>query len=164
MRIAPDEAARLLRATVMLAATSQDPSTQNGALLVDPAGEIVAAGVNGQVVRTRWLPERWEYPAKAAWVEHAERRTIYEAAREGIRTEGLAMVCLWAACPDCARAIVEAGIDLVVTHAGVPCPDRWRSSVAEGLAILTEAGVGVHMVPGPVGGPALRIGGASWWP
>ena len=41
---------------------------------------------------------------------HAERNAIYAAAREGIRLEGSTIFTPGLPCPDCARAIIQAGI------------------------------------------------------
>lgn len=58
------------------------------------------------------------------------------------------MICPWAACADCARAVVLAGIDVLVRHAINPdlngeAQERWRASIADGDTILREGGVRV---------------------
>src|SRR4051812_44655189 len=61
---------------------STDPSTQNGAVLVHNMGKgrervVVANGANHFPAGVKESPERWERPAKYAWVEHAERNAIF---------------------------------------------------------------------------------------
>jgi deoxycytidylate deaminase len=101
-----------------------------------------------------------EQETKSTYIEHAERRVIYAAARHGIATDGLTMVCTWAACPDCARAIVCSGIARVVTHDAPHQRKRpdWQPRVDIGLAILRDAGVEIEYVTGPVGGLILFDG------
>lgn len=94
-----------------------DPSTQNGCVLVRPdIQEVVSYGANHFPEGVESSDARWERPLKYAYVEHAERNAIYSAARRGIKTKGLHMYCYWAACADCARAIIQAGITRLVTH------------------------------------------------
>lgn len=138
-----------------------DPSTQNGALLVDRYGAILVAAANRFPAGVRETAERWERPLKYAFVEHAERNAIFSAAREGVRTEGLTMYCPWFACADCGRAIIQAGVTEVVGH-DFPLhrsrPD-WRKSIEVALAMFEEAGVKTRLVPGEVGGVTIRFDG-----
>ena len=133
----------LMRLAYRQAILSPDPSTQNGALLALPDGTPIAGtGARNQfpegVIET---PERWRRPDKYRWVEHAERGALYAAARRGIRTEGLTLICPWAACADCARAMVMAGVVRLVRRAVVDEIGRWRESIEVGDTILLEAGV-----------------------
>ena len=56
------------------------------------------------------IEERQERPEKYYWFEHAERNSIYNAARIGVSTKGskMYMTC-GVPCADCARAIINAG-------------------------------------------------------
>lgn len=146
----------LMRLSIEHATRSTDPSTQNAALLVRDDGPEVEA-VNAFPVGVTESPERWERPQKYDFVEHAERAVIYEAARRGLVTQGRTMVCPWAACADCARAIVGAGIRRLVRQT-VPEAAHWGAQVAVGDTILREAGVEVCEVP-LIGGPKLRRNG-----
>jgi dCMP deaminase len=121
-----------------------DPSTQNGAVLVDPAtGDVVAIGANHFPAGVEENPERWERPIKYSFVEHAERNAIFDAAKAGIATKGLIMYCPWFACSDCARAIIQAGITEVVGHRSPTeaTNARWTDSVKVAMTMLDEAGV-----------------------
>lgn len=125
-----------------LAETSPDTSTQNGAILVGEAGLPFARGTNTFTRGAIVSPERLERPAKYSFIEHAERNAIYDAARKGVSTQDLTMACVWAACADCARAIVQAGVTRLVRHAVFfDGNDRWAESIALGDAILKEGGV-----------------------
>jgi dCMP deaminase len=156
----------LLRQAYQLARESTDTSTKNGALLIR-CERIVAGGVNSFTDQSQLLdPRNHERPRKYKVTEHAERAVIYKAARLGIATEGLIMVCPWASCPDCARAIVLAGISLVVGHrqAYDKTPSRWQEEVAFGLEILQGGGVGYQMFDGQIGGVENLFDGKVWNP
>ena len=104
----------MLLAYKVASENSKDKSTQNSAVIVTP-GQLVA-GVNGLNSRIADKPERHERPAKYMYYEHAERNAIYGCAAQGIATQGLTMIAPWAACADCARAIIAAGITHLITH------------------------------------------------
>lgn len=159
-----------MNAALQCATNSPDPSTQNGAVLVGPDGDVLVGGCNEFAYGTEYTKERWERPAKYSYIEHAERNVIYEAARTGIRTQGLTIVAGWAACADCARAIVQAGLDRLVripsneqtTHA------RWGESIDIGDVIMLEGGIEIlNLEPEEIKGltiPELRRDGHTWDP
>ena len=127
-------------------AFSHDPRTQNAARLYEPdTGLFSSTGYNQVPSRLDPLDGRLGASGKVIYVEHAERAAIYTAAREGFRTSGCEMHALWAACPECARAIICAGIVRVHTCAATfsATPKRWKLTVMRGLAMLDEAGVDV---------------------
>lgn len=129
-----------------------DPSTQNGALIVNDNGDVLAAGANHFPKGVQNLPERWERPLKYQFVEHAERNAIFAAARLGVSTQGKIMVCPWFACSDCARAIIQAGIKLVIGHQ-FPfdlTPDHWKDSIKVAWQMLDEAKVETRMYVGKI--------------
>lgn len=139
---------------------SQDPHTQNGALLRAYSGEIVVAA-------NRLPPEvvvseaRLERPAKYQFVEHAERGVIFAAAKAGIATNRGTLYCPWFACADCARAIIIAGIVRVVGHT-VPrahANGRWAESIAAADEMLREAGVKIELLDEHLGVSYVFNGG-----
>jgi dCMP deaminase len=121
---------------------SDDPSTHNGAVLVPVDGSLIY-GTNHLPCGVKKTPDRLERPKKYAYMEHAERDVILQAARRGIKTEGATLYVPWYACADCARAIIEAGIKRVVGHKQMfdKTPERWKASIADGDVMLDEAGV-----------------------
>ena len=135
--IHPSEIKNKLYAAYMSAKASDDQFTRNGAILCDP-GWNVCAGFNHFIEGFGHLPEHHERPLKYSLTEHAERDVIYKAAKLGYSTEGLTLVANWIACPDCARAIVLAGIECVVTHKQCMdrTPARWKERVDQGLEII----------------------------
>lgn len=126
---------------------SPDPSTQNGAVLIMENRDVrwVTASVNEFPAGVEYTDERWVRPNKYQYIEHAERNCIYRAARYGISTFGGTMVCPWAACSDCARAIIQAGVQTLVTLSPTDnTNERWMDSIAIAMQMLKEGGVTVH--------------------
>lgn len=160
----------LMRRAYKLAhAESTDTSTKVGAVLIDPdTNRIVSSGVNAFTDSSMALdPRNRERPRKYKLTEHAERATIYKAARLGIATDGLTMVCPWACCPDCARAIVLAGILIVYAHkqAYDKTPPRWREEVNLGIEILRRGGVKYLLYDAEIGENTVNLfDGEIWYP
>ena len=156
----------LLHCAYVVAQKSRDPSTQNGALLVTDNGFVQVEGVNQFPYGVRETKERWQRPLKYKIIEHAERNACYAAASLGIKTEGLIMVACWATCTDCARAIIQCGIKLLITHkqAYDRSPDSWKGDIDLALEMLKEARVEVAWFDGKVDAPAVRHSGELWNP
>ena len=106
-----------LKKAYIYASRSQDPSTQNGAILIHPEKGIVLGASNSLVEGSH--DDVWSSERKYHYVEHAERNVLYKAARRGIPTVGLTLCCPWFACSDCARAIVQCGIKKVIGHKNI---------------------------------------------
>ena len=131
---------------------STDPSTQNAAVIVSN-GLVVCAAANEFPAGVAESPDRWERPLKYSYVEHAERRAIFGAAKYGWRCMGTTMYVPWFACAECARGIIEAGVTEVVGH-NCPLHDSrpdWLDSVKLGRAMLLEAGVNLRFISGEYG-------------
>lgn len=156
----------LLKTAYEKAKESEDPSTQNAALLVNDAGNILVADINRFPDGVITSKERWERPLKYKFVEHAERNVCYISAKQGIKTEGLTMVCPWAACSDCARAIIQSGIIRLVTHqqAHERSPEFWAKEIEIAFTMLKEAGVEVVMYNGTIGVKGVLHTGQLWTP
>jgi len=146
---------------------STDPSIQNGCLLVDPSTKtVVSSGANHFPQGVREVDSRWERPIKYEFVEHAERNAIYSAARHGIKTKGLHIYCYWAACADCARAIIQCGITRLVTHKIImdATPDRWKDTIVSAFTMMKEAGIKIDEVSDPIEGVEILFNGKLWMP
>jgi dCMP deaminase len=154
-----------MKAAYKAAEMSTDRSTKNGAILVKDGWNAVA-GWNHHVAGYGDEPAHHERPFKYWVTEHAERDVILKAARRGIKTEGLTMVANWVACPDCARAVVEAGIRHVICHAECMerMPERWKEQIDVGLEILERGGVELTRWSGKIGGIENLNNGEVWLP
>lgn len=151
-----------LQEAYLEAQDSRDPSTQNGAVIITPGGRILTKAANNFPDGVAETEDRWERPAKYFFIEHAERNAVLNLARSEHSALGKIMVCPWAACADCARAIVQSGISTLVRHrlANAPetTPARWDDSIVAGDAIMIEAGIQIIEVD-PVAGYKLRRNG-----
>lgn len=138
-----DWAPLLLVTYAVAAEKSPDPSTQNAASLYTSSGALISAGINEFPRGVQYLDERWERPLKYKIIEHAERNAIYYAARWGHDVDECTMVSPWAACTDCARAIIQAGVKRLVRHqqASDRSPAFWHEDIVVADQMLHEAGV-----------------------
>lgn len=157
----------LLQTAYTIASYSPDPSTQIGAFLVSHFGRLenLTMAFNCPSHGHTMTAEDWEAPRKYAILEHAERGALYKAARQGISTSGGTLVSSWAACADCARAMVACGISVLVRH--VPPPDeasaRWAESVELGDSLLRAGGVDIVDVVGPIPGAPKILRSGEWY-
>lgn len=151
-----------MRMAIIAAAQSPDPSTQNGAVLVTADG-VVYPGWNRFARNLAVTDERLaDRDVKMRLTVHAEETAIGAALRDGSDTEGATLYCIWAACTRCALAIVEAGVDKMVTLQSYydMSPERWKPDIDLADEMLREAGVITYKLaetPEEVGG--LRFNG-----
>lgn len=149
-----------------IASRSPDPSNQNGAVIVidqRPIFRDCNRFPTNFKFDESFLTDR---DKKLQYIEHAERTTVFGAAKCGISTHGAIMYCPWFACMECARAIIFSGIAEVVGHAErmVTTPERWRESVEKALKYLDENNVRVRFASDKIGGPQIRVNGELWQP
>lgn len=126
---------------------SKDRSTKVGCVLVGPDNEIRSTGYNSF---PRGInddaPERHERPEKYLWTEHAERNAVYAAARVGTPLKGCRAYLPWFPCMDCARALVQSGInELIAVQPDLNDP-RWGEDFKRVGTLMAEAGVSVRFV------------------
>jgi dCMP deaminase len=116
-----------------------------GAILLTSDGTQIAER-NSFPIGVRDLDERHAGDGRFVWMEHAERRAIFAAARRGVATAGGHITSTFFPCIDCARAIVEAGI--VCLDAPPPAFDDpvWGASFERSQTILREGGVMIREV------------------
>jgi deoxycytidylate deaminase len=153
----------LLRMAYQVALRSPDTSTQNGAILVD-GGSVLLGECNRFPTGTKPVLER---PAKYGRINHAERGVIYLAAKRGVSTDKLTMVCPWAACSVCAQAIIDSGISKLVVHADAMArtPEHWKAEVKLAFEMFAEAKLHVESFAGPVSAiEPIRFNGQLWTP
>lgn len=133
-----------------VALRSRDPSTQVGAVLTSEDHVIRSIGWNDLPRKVRELKERrTERPLKYCYAEHAERNAIYNAVRSGVSAMGCTLWINETPCCDCARAIIQSGIQRVFAMAPTYDPMQetgWRRDVAEGVQMMQEAGVQVNWI------------------
>lgn len=125
-----------LARAIQIARYSPDPVTQTAALIYKD-DEFISFGYNRMPDGVNEFDYRWQED-KYFYVEHAERNAIYQAAKLGKSTVGATMYAPYAACHDCARGIIQAGIRTLV-HYPFEIPERWQKSIKIGSVMLREA-------------------------
>jgi len=122
---------------------SKDPSTKIGAALVR-GDNIVSIGYNGFPRGIEDTQERLNNrEEKYFYVVHAEANAILNAARNGIATKGSVLYTSGMPCNECAKSIIQAGIQTVVLHKQYPSLShgKWNKSVSKALEMFNEAGI-----------------------
>lgn len=149
----PDDIGLMRDALTWAVNASNDPRTQNGALLLSSCGTYRAFGSNRFPAGVEVRPERLDPAVKLKYMEHAERSAIYAAARVGMLTLGSTLYCPWFACVDCARAIICAGVRRVVgLHKPRRLtPERWQQTIADADELLVEAGIITDLLDDEIG-------------
>ena len=137
---------RFMEVADLVASWSKDKSTKVGAVVVGPDREIRSTGYNG-IARgvSDEIPERFERPTKYDFTEHAERNAIYNACLIGACLKDCTIYVTLMPCPDCARAIIQSGIKMVVTRKLPDDPNApkggWREALVYSEQMFEEAGV-----------------------
>lgn len=122
---------------------SKDPSTKIGAVLVR-GDNIVSIGYNGFPRGINDSKDRLENrEEKYFYVVHAEANAILNAARNGIATKDAVLYTSGMPCNECAKAIIQAGINTVYIHTQYPSLShgKWNKSVSKAEEMFEEAGV-----------------------
>jgi dCMP deaminase len=168
----------LLKLAYNAALLSPDPSTQNGALIVhryalSGRGQIPEpiADCNRFPDGVIESPERWNNrELKYKFVQHAERNVIetFRHTHDLVNLRDYIMVCPWAACTDCAKAIIPTGISALVIHKQAhdrtPPGSVWFDDIVHAHTMLLEAGIKIITFSGKVDGPPVRHSGVVWTP
>lgn len=126
---------------------SKDPRTKVGCIIIAPNSlQILSCGYNGLPRNiAENITERWKYPLKAYYCEHAERNCLYNACRSGVKLEnGIAIVSLYP-CHDCARGLIQSGIKTIVTFEPDFEDERWGESFKISKLLFNEATINVKL-------------------
>ena len=134
---------RFLKIAHEVCSWSHDPSTKCGCVLVKDR-RIIATGYNGFPANISDTFERYSNrDFKLAAVVHAEKNALFNAAKNGSTTEGCTAYITWPPCSQCAAALIQAGITLVVCPNPITAPTRWVENFLLANELLFEAGVTV---------------------
>lgn len=131
---------RFLELAEHIASWSRDPSTQCGSVVV--RGKfIVSVGFNGFPAGCKDDDDTYaDRPRKYKRVLHAEMNALLSAKQD--LTDCTIYVHPFTPCSQCAAAIIQSGIDRVVTKSpSAELVERWGDSITESLAMFREAGV-----------------------
>lgn len=144
---------RFLEVAKVVASWSKDDSTKCGCVIVNKDHDIVATGYNGLARGLDdTIEERRVRPLKYLYAEHSERNAIYAAAKRGESVKGcIAYISTIPGglppCSDCVRAMIQAGIETVVTEYCDFENERWKDNCLVGASMLREAGVSHWEIP-----------------
>ncbi len=121
---------------------SKDPGTRVGAVIVDSDRRILSTGYNGLPIGMKDTPSRLaDRTFKLRHTIHAELNAILNASRSGTRLQG-SDIFVWGlpTCPDCAKAIAQAGIARVFMCCPVDKPE-WAEAYEHSQVVYKEVGV-----------------------
>lgn len=126
----------------LIASKSKDPRTKIGAVLVKD-GIIISEGYNGFARGVRDLEERYsDSTIKYAFVVHAEANGVLNAVRHGINTSGATCFTQMIPCSECAKILIQAGIQEIVVHSRwVYKNPQWEKAMKITKIMCGEAGV-----------------------
>jgi dCMP deaminase len=131
----------------LVASKSKDRSIGVGAVAVGEGNRVLEIGYNGFV---RYADDeddaRHERPEKYDWTVHAEMNVVCNAARAGTSLLGSILYVTSHPCKECAKSIVQAGIEEVV----IPSQDddpfwqngrwgEWAENFKKARKIMEEA-------------------------
>lgn len=128
---------------------SKDPSSQVGAVIVDPTNRIVSMGYNGFPKGVADTPERYaDRDLKYKMVVHAERNALLFA-REDL-TGCTIYTYPMEPCNVCASMIIQKGIKRVVANPTPPDKAaRWADDMNIARTMFEEAGVQLDIIELP---------------
>lgn len=132
---------RYLELAQHIARWSRDPSTKVGAIIVNPHDKrVVSMGFNGFPRSIYDDEERYlNREIKYALIAHAERNALDQAE---MPVHGYWMYCTLCPCSECAKSIIQRGIQRVVCP--IPTKEqehRWGQSFTWTQRMFEEAGV-----------------------
>ncbi len=129
--------------TLLVALRSPDPSTKCGAIIVSPDNRVIASGYNG-LPRGMSNDIDWENKdLKLGYIVHAELNALLNC-QESVR--GCTMYVNWHPCHECAKAIIQSGIQRLCYLKSTQSYGRWESSFALSAQMLVTCGVEVVAV------------------
>jgi dCMP deaminase len=130
---------------------SCDKHTKLGAIIVDIKGNVLIDSCNTIPLEVNITDDRLERPIKYQYIEHAERNACFYAAKHGIKLDGTIMImsCNPIPCTECARAIIQSGIKMVIGRdIENVASAKWDDTCNFALELLKEAKVAVVFVDG----------------
>ncbi len=134
---------------------SKDPNTQVGACIVSNENKILSVGYNGFPKGCRddefpWDREGELYESKYAYVTHGELNAILNY--RGGSLEGTKLYVTLFPCNECAKAIIQAGIQELVY-----ADDKYHGTAANLASKRMLKAAGVKLTPYRKSGREIRI-------
>lgn len=131
-----------------VATWSKDRSRKVGCVIVGPDNEVRSLGYNGfpRCIADD-IEKRHQRPTKYFFTEHSERNAIFNAARVGIPVKGCRMYLHWYPCADCARSMIQSGINEMICVEPNWDDERWGNDFINVRNMLAECGMKVRYFP-----------------
>lgn len=139
---------RFIEMAKLVASWSKDPSTQTGAVIVDPRRRVVSVGYNGFARGVEDTPERYaDRETKYKLIVHCERNALLFAGRD---LKGCTLYTWpFMSCATCAAVVIQSGITRCVAP---PIPEhlreRWEVDMDLARQQFHEAGVMLDILGG----------------
>ncbi len=139
-------AQRFFELAHVVAGWSKDPECKVGAVLVSPDKRQASWGFNGFPASIEDTDVRlMTSDLKLEYMVHAELNAILNARRD---VSGWWMFVTQHPCQNCAKAIIQAGIEVVVCPPPKKFPSKWMVQHQLAESTMTEAGLHIqHMKP-----------------
>jgi len=122
---------------------SKDPSTQVGAVVIGEHGQLLSQGYNGFPRGIKDSEERLSNrERKYELVVHAEMNAIYNASLNGVSLKGSTLyVYGLPICNECAKGIIQVGIQKVVAMRPEKYNIAWEESANNARNLFSEADI-----------------------
>lgn len=134
---------RFLKLAREVSTWSRDPSTKIGAVAISPSGSPLACAYNGFPRGIEDTEDRLSNrELKYSLVCHAEANLIYNANYNGVSLNGASVyVHGLPVCSECAKALIQVGVQRVVMTANPEIPQKWSESFKLTEQMFRETGV-----------------------
>lgn len=147
---------RFLKRAYIYSRKSPDPSTKNGALLVSKSNEILTCECNKFPIGVTTTAARlFDKQTKYRMIVHAENGAIFKSARQGKQTRGSTLYCPFCSCSECAKAIIQGGVERIVCHAQLMAlassHTTWVNTIVSAWEMLHEVGIICDLYDGKIG-------------
>jgi len=144
---------------------SQDKDTWTWAIIVKD-WKILSKWTNKLANGIQITEDKLERPKKYSYLDHAERNSIYYAAKNWIALEWSTMFMPWVPCSPCAIAIINSWITKLVMHYSkiIKTPSDWLSDVQDATNMLIEAWIELEIITTDIGQCEAKFRGEIWYP
>jgi len=122
---------------------SKDPSTQVGAVAIGSCGQVLSQGYNGFPKGFDDSKSIYNNPElKNKYIIHAEMNCIYHATLNGISLQGATLFVYGLdICHECAKGVIQVGIEEVITYSTKALKDKWVSSFKTSKELLQKSNI-----------------------
>lgn len=133
---------RFLDLAKFISGWSKDPSTQVGAVIVDPDKRIVSLGYNGFPININDNERLQDRETKYKIIIHAECNALMFANKS---VEGCTLYTYpFIPCPKCAGMLIQSGIKRIVSYNNEP--DRWKDDFKISHQLFSEASINLILL------------------